>query len=146
MKLNGLHHLNIRCSASDLAPIEGFYTDVVGLQRGYRPDFKNEGIWLYDGGHPLVHVSMRCPEGFLAGDKHNGSVDHIAFRAADASSFIAHLEQLGVPFQQQNVPEAGYQIFLRDPVGTLLEFNFPNEEAPATVALGALAARDAVGS
>lgn len=144
MKLNGLHHFNIRCSASDLAPIESFYTDVVGLHRGYRPDFKNKGIWLYNGGHPLVHVSMRCQEGFLAGDKHNGSVDHIAFRAADAADFIARLERLGLSYQQQNVPEAGYQIFLRDPVGTLLEFNFPNEEAPGSVASGTLAARNAV--
>ena len=138
-----MHHLNIRCSASDLARIENFYTEVVGLRRGYRPDFKNLGIWLYDGDHPLVHVSVRCPEGFLGGDNHNGSVDHIAFRAADAANFIAHLERLGLPFQQQNVPEAGYQIFLRDPVGTLLEFNFPNAEAPGAVALGTLAARDA---
>ncbi len=144
MKLNGLHHLNIRCSASDLARIEVFYAEVIGLRRGYRPDFKNQGIWLYDGSHPLVHVSVRCQEGFLGGEKHNGSVDHIAFRAEDASSFIAHLERLGMPFQQQNVPEAGYQIFLRDPVGTLLEFNFSNQEAPAAVASGALAARDAV--
>jgi len=144
VKLNGLHHLNIRCSASDLAPIESFYTEVVGLQRGYRPDFKNKGIWLYDGGHPLVHVSMRCPEGFLAGDKHNGSVDHIAFRAAGAGDLIARLERLGLSYQQQNVPEAGYQVFLRDPVGTLLEFNFPNEEAPGSVASGTLADRSAV--
>ena len=25
---------------------------------------------------------------------------------------------------------AGYQMFVRDPVGTVIEFNFPNDEAP----------------
>lgn len=44
-------------------------------------------------------------------------------------------------YEQQNVPEAGYQIFMRDPVGTLLEFNFPNSEAPDAVASGTLAPR-----
>lgn len=144
MKLNGLHHLNIRCSAADLVTIENFYTEVVGLHRGYRPDFRNEGIWLYDGDDPLVHVSVRCEEGFLGGDRHNSAVDHIAFRSSGADGFVAHLNRLGLQYQQQNVPEAGYQVFLRDPVGTLLEFNFPNEEAPASVSLGTLAPRQAV--
>lgn len=143
MKLNGLHHLNIRCTAADLAPIEQFYTDVIGLRKGYRPDFKNEGSWLYDGDHPLVHVTVRCQQGFLGGDKHNSAVDHIAFRSSGAAGFIEHLDRLGLAYQQQNVPEAGYQIFLRDPVGTLLEFNFANEEAPSSVALGTLAHRTA---
>ena len=37
------------------------------------------------------------------------------------------------------MPNAGYQIFLRDPVGNKLEFNFPNQEAPQTLAAGTLA-------
>lgn len=105
-------------------------TPVVGLRRGNRRDFKSRGIWLHDGDHRLVHVSERCPEDLLAGDNHNGSVDHIPLRAAGVPNFIAHLERLGLPFQQQNVPEACYQIFLRNPVGTLLAFKFPNAEAP----------------
>ena len=144
MKLDGLHHVNIRCTMGDLAAIEKFYSEVVGLRKGYRPDFKNQGIWLYDGDHPLVHVTVRCEEGFLAGDQHNSAVDHIAFRSSGAAGFIAHLECLGLPYQQQNVPEAGYQIFLRDPMGTLLEFNFANEEAPSSVAPGTLARRTGV--
>lgn len=144
MKLDGLHHLNIRCAAADLAPIEKFYSEVVGLRKGYRPDFRNRGIWLYNGDHPLVHVTVRCEAGFLGGDQHNSAVDHIAFRSSGAAGFVAHLERLGLAYQQQNVPQAGYQIFLRDPVGTLLEFNFANEEAPSSVASGTLALRDGV--
>jgi len=144
MKLGGIHHLNIRCTAADLGPIEKFYTEVVGLRKGYRPDFKNTGLWLYDGGHPVVHVTARCAEGFLGGEKHNGSVDHVAFRACGAAEFRAHLDALGVVYEQQNVPEAGYQVFMRDPLGTMLEFNFPNEEAPDAIAPGTLAARTSV--
>ena len=46
-----------------------------------------------------------------------------------------------IAYEQQNVADAGYQIFLRDPIGTLLEFNFPNSEAPAAMASGTLAPR-----
>ena len=144
MKLKGVHHINIRCAVSDLPAIEKFYTEVVGLRKGYRPDFKNVGIWLYDGDHPLVHVTVRCKEGELGGDRHNSAVDHIAFRSYGASDFRAHLDGLGMKYEQQNVPQAGYQIFLRDPMGTMLEFNFPNEEAPEAVASGTLAPRTRV--
>lgn len=144
MQLSGIHHLNVRCTEADLGPIEKFYTEVVGLRKGYRPDFKNVGIWLYDGDHPLVHVTVRCKEGDLGGDRHNSAVDHIAFRSYGASDFRAHLDGLGMQYEQQNVPQAGYQIFLRDPMGTLLEFNFPNEEAPEGVASGTLAPRTGV--
>ena len=140
MKLEGLLHLNIRCAKSDLPRIEKFYADVVGLKKGYRPDFNNEGVWLYAGNEPLVHVSVRVPDGFLT-EKHNGSVDHIAFRMKGAREFRDHVRKTGIPFEEQNVPEAGFQIFMRDPIGTVLEFNFPNEEAPQDVAKGTMAPR-----
>lgn len=141
MKLGGLHHLNIRCSQSDLPAIEKFYGEVLGLKTGYRPNFNNAGIWLYDGDHPIVHVSARCPEGFLS-EKHTSSIDHIAFRANGAREFRERVRSLGVVFEEQNVPNAGYQIFLKDPVGSLLEFNFPNEEAPSDVNSGTFAPRN----
>jgi len=143
MKLEGLLHLNIRCSKADLPRIEKFYGEVVGLTKGYRPDFKNEGLWLYAGDEPILHVGARVADGFLSED-HNGSVDHIAFRMKGAGEFRAHVRKLGVEFEEQNVPEAGYQIFLRDPIGTVLEFNFPNDEAPEDIATGTMAPRTAV--
>jgi hypothetical protein len=51
------------------------------------------------------------------------------------------VRKLGVQFEEQNVPEAGYQIFMKDPVGTVLEFNFPNEEAPTDIERGTMAPR-----
>ena len=65
MKLEGILHLNIRCSTSDLPRIEKFYAEVVGLTKGYRPDFNNEGLWLYAGDEPLVHVGARVADGFV---------------------------------------------------------------------------------
>jgi hypothetical protein len=45
------------------------------------------------------------------------------------AEFRARLQQLGIAFDEQNVAGAGHQIFVRDPVGTLLEFNFAENEA-----------------
>jgi extradiol dioxygenase family protein len=140
MKIDRIHHYNLRCAPSDLEPIEKFYGEVIGLRKGRRPDFPNPGIWLYLDDHPILHVSARCVEGFLRQD-HHGSVDHIAFQSKGAGEFMAKLEHMNIPHERQNVPEAGFQIFLRDPVGTLLEFNFPQHEAPAAVGAGTLAPR-----
>jgi catechol 2,3-dioxygenase-like lactoylglutathione lyase family enzyme len=129
MKLGGFLHVNIRCSMHDLPAIEKFYGDALGLKRGYRPAFSSPGIWLYDGDDPIVHVSARFAEGAIVTDGHNGSIDHVAFRATGAAEFRARLQRLGIAFDEQNVARAGYQIFVRDPVGTLLEFNFAASEA-----------------
>jgi catechol 2,3-dioxygenase-like lactoylglutathione lyase family enzyme len=140
MKFGGFLHLNIRCSAGDLPAIESFYGEVLGLKKGYRPDFKFGGIWLYDGDDPIVHVSARFAEGSIArSDRHSGSVDHIAFKASGAADFRRHLKKLGIAFQEQNIPNAGYQVFLHDPVGTKLEFNFLDEVVPDAVPSGTTA-------
>ena len=135
MKFEGFLHLNIRCSKSDLPAIERFYGDVLGLKKGFRPDFLFDGIWLYDGEDPIIHVGARYPEGSFVKDRHNGSVDHIAFKASGAADLRKRLTQLGIEFQEQNIKDAGYQVFLYDPVGTKLEFNFLSEQVPDAVPL-----------
>ena len=140
MKFEGFLHLNIRCSMSDLPAIEKFYGDVLGLKVGDRPTFMNAGLWLYDGNDPILHVSARFPEGSIAkNENHTGSVDHIAFKASGAPDFRKRLKRLGITFQEQNIPKAGYQVFLNDPVGTKLEFNFLNEVVADAVPSGTYA-------
>jgi extradiol dioxygenase family protein len=140
MKFERFLHLNIRCSPEDIPEIEKFYGDVLGLKTGYRPNFKFGGIWLYDGDDPVIHVSARFSQGSFVKDRHNGSVDHIAFKASGAVEFRKHLKQLGIDFEEQNIENAGYQLFLYDPVGTKIEFNFLNEHVADAVPLGTTAA------
>jgi extradiol dioxygenase family protein len=135
----GFLHLNIRCSEADLPAIEKFYGDVLSLKKGYRPDFMGKGIWLYDGDNPIIHVGARFEPGSLVKDKHNGSIDHIAWKATGAVEFRKRLKQLNIEFEEQNIKNAGYQVFLYDPVGTKLEFNFLNEHVPDAVPLGTTA-------
>ena len=139
MKLHGFNHVNIGCSPRDLPAIKKFYGDALGLKCGFRPAFPNEGAWLYLDERPIIHVVVRYPEGWTPKDAHKASVDHIAFTMSGAAEFRERLIRLGIVFDEQNVPDAGYQIFLRDPVGNKLEFNFVNAEAPQTLAPGTLA-------
>ena len=140
MKFEGFLHFNIRCSEADLPTIEKFYGEVIGLKKGYRPNFVGPGAWLYDGEEPILHVSAGFPPGSLVKDTHNGSIDHIAFKTSGAAEFRRRLRRLEVEFQEQNIEDAGYQVFLYDPVGTKLEFNFVNESVPDAVPLGTTAA------
>jgi catechol 2,3-dioxygenase-like lactoylglutathione lyase family enzyme len=139
MTLHGLNHVNIGCSPRDLAAIEKFYGEVLGLKRGFRPEFPNTGLWLYLGDRAIIHVVARHPDGWTPHEARRTSFDHIAFTITGAVEFRERLERLGIGFDEQNVPNAGYQIFLRDPVGNKLEFNFPNAEAPQSIAAGTLA-------
>ena len=115
MAISGFQHLNIRCAESDLPAVEKFYGEVLDLKAGPRPAFPFAGIWLYDGNDPIIHVGGRFPKGSIVQDTHNGSVDHIAFRAAGAVEFRARLKILGVYFEEQNIPKAGYQVFFARP-------------------------------
>lgn len=129
-------HVNIRCAPEDVPAIERFYSEVVGLTVGFRPNFSFPGTWLYAGDDPIIHVQARYPHGSFVKDQHNGSVDHVAWKTSGASRFRKHLVSLGIEFDEQNVPDAGYQVFLYDPVGTKLEFNFMDEQVEQAVALG----------
>ncbi len=135
----GFLHFNIRCSESDLPAIEKFYGDVLSLKKGFRPDFMFNGIWLYDGDNPILHVGARFAKGAQDKDNHNGSLDHIAWKATGAVDFRKRLKALNIEFEEQNIKDAGYQVFLYDPVGTKLEFNFVNEHVPDAVPLGTTA-------
>lgn len=139
MAIKGLHHINIGCRARDLPAIEKFYDEALGLKRGPRPDFPNDGLWLYCGNHPLVHVAVRFDDAWEGPDGKRVSYDHAAYNVSGLEEFRTRLTRLGIPFEAQNVPNAGFQIFMRDPVGNKVELNFPNEEAP-DVARGTLAA------
>lgn len=139
MKLHGFNHMNIGYSPRDLPAIEKFYGEALGLKGGFRPEFPSDGASLYHGDHPLIHVVVRHPDGWTPSATHKTSSDHIAFTITGAAEFRERLLQLGVRFEEQSMPDAGYQIFPHDPVGNKLEFNFPNNEAPQTPASGTLA-------
>ena len=127
MTIQKLDHVNIR--TADLGATRRFYTEVMGMEDGYRPPFDFPGIWLYAGEAPVIHVtdiskgSPRHPaDGVIP--QGTGMVDHIAFFGDDPEALRGRLNRAQLRFEERVVPRNGIlQIFFRDPNGILIEVN-----------------------
>jgi len=137
MSLGKLDHYSIRTTR--LAETERFYTAVLGLEAGARPEFKFPGIWLYNAGHAVVHVvgiDRANPqplidylgESALQEADDTGSVDHIAFVAQDLNGMKARFAAAGCAYRERQVPSMNLtQLFIEDPYGVTSELNFPTD-------------------
>jgi len=104
MSVGVLDHFNIRTRT--LADTVRFYEDVLGLEKGDRPNFAFPGAWMYSEGKAVVHlVDISPTEEPQKAD--SGVVHHVAFvsRGFDASGDL-------------------WQIFVNDPNGVMIELNY----------------------
>ncbi len=129
--IQGLDHYNV--APGDLERSRRFYTEILGLEVGDRPNFRVPGLWLYAGGRPLVHLAVR---GVAGEQPPTGRFNHIAFNATDLKGTIAHLERHGIDFEVVKVPpmpnhphSGGTQIFLKDPDNVAIELQFTAAES-----------------
>ena len=135
MPLTKIDHYAIR--TSKLEETKTFY-EALGLVDGKRPNFPFAGHWLYLDGVALVHLIFADPkkpdgwEDYLSEAKGmaknlsgSGSVDHLAFRATDASRLKKRLEDLNIAFTEREVPDMKlFQIFAKDPNNIEIEINY----------------------
>jgi catechol 2,3-dioxygenase-like lactoylglutathione lyase family enzyme len=132
MRINRIDHFNIR--TRDVDALCEFYTTVLGLEIGDRPPFPNPGVWLYAGGHPILHVGI-AKDGEEAGSDGTLPLDHVALETEGIVDAVARIEKAGIDYQLVDVPGREMkQIFIRDPDGVALELNFTN---PEDIAAGA---------
>lgn len=143
MALERLEHLAIR--TDNLKPTVDFYTKVVGLREGPRPDFGFPGHWLYLGETAVIHLiyfDHRSDGSRFDGimgrrdkyaDDGTGSVDHIAFRAKDFAGMKRRFHDLKIPMKENYIPDFKLcQLFIEDPNGVTVELNFVNEGESAS--------------
>jgi len=135
MPISRLDHYSIR--TENLPATERFYTDVLGLEVGPRPQFNFPGVWLYQGGVAVVHVvgiDPNDPSGLkeylgdkvMGGAPGTGTIDHVAFVGTDVETMRERFRNAGVPFRDRLVPSLNLdQVFLEDPNGVTIELNFP---------------------
>jgi catechol 2,3-dioxygenase-like lactoylglutathione lyase family enzyme len=126
-----LDHFNIR--TGKLAETVRFYADVLGLEKGPRPDFAFPGAWMYSEGRPVVHLVDISATGEPQ-KPDSGVVHHVAFVSRGFDGMRARLAQTGMPFDARQVPGGElWQIFVRDPNGVMIELNYEaaNERADA---------------
>ena len=123
--LTAFDHVNVR--TANLDAMVAFYSDVLGLKPGRRPDFPFPGAWLYLGDQAYVHlVAARTPP--EAGG--NVTLEHFAFRARGLAAFRARLDTGGVAHSLDPVP--GFpivQVNFSDPDGNHIHVDFDAAEA-----------------
>jgi len=119
MSIVSLDHINIR--TAELARTAAFFTDVLGLTRGWRPDFPFAGVWLYAGDKDLVHlVEVAEP----AAASRGSALDHFAFAIDDYEAAVRALENHGIAFQPAEAPNGGIrQLFVTELNGVTIELN-----------------------
>jgi len=126
MAVDMLEHFTVRCTS--LERTRDFYSEIVGLRVGPRPEFDFAGYWLYQGDQPVVHLVLedqRDDARASSAGPDTGALDHIAFRAQDLAGTRALLHAKGIVFKEAPVPgRPVHQVFVRDPDGVLIELNF----------------------
>lgn len=132
MTVTALHHYTIRCTTGELDVLRDFYTQLIGLAVGARPEILAPGYWLYSNGQPIVHlyaiadVADPLPP---AGTPLTGPLDHISFRAQGLDATRAHFTAHDLHYEEAPVPGWPlHQVFVKDPKGLKIELTFWLEE------------------
>ena len=124
MAIERLDHVNILTGAVDA--MAAFYQRVLGLERGFRPDFDNSGAWLYCDERAIVHLVDD-----VAPAQHDGRIEHFALGGSDYEAFMRTLAEEGIASWETRVPDSDIvQVNLRDPDGNHIEVLFDYPEPP----------------
>ena len=122
MAIEGMNHFNVL--TDDVEATRRFYVGVLGLEEGYRPAFSFDGLWLYAGGRPILHISAAKLPGERA-----GVIDHIAFTSVDLKGTVARLESNNIKYRLgKQVGTNLWQVFCHDPMGAKVELDFDGSE------------------
>ena len=118
--IQSLDHINIR--TADLERTCAFFIDVLGLEKGWRPNFGFPGAWLYAGEKDVVHlVEVAEPAAASAGS----SLDHFAFDISDYDEARRRVVETGLKFYEVTGPGTSVkQIFVTETNGVSVELNW----------------------
>jgi glyoxylase I family protein len=136
-----LHHVNI--VTQDMAALDDFYQGILGLEKmpapplieipGYSDTSGGEVVnpaSFIDAGDPAELQLHLCKSDQDLGRRYGQFVNpvargHVAFRCDDIEAVKARLDEQGVAYADYGVwaVKGWYQIFLHDPVGTVVEIH-----------------------
>jgi catechol 2,3-dioxygenase-like lactoylglutathione lyase family enzyme len=122
MSVGTLDHFNIRTRKLD--DTVRFYEDVMGLEKGPRPNFAFPGAWMYSEGKAVVHI-VDISKTDEAQKPDSGVVHHVAFASRGFDGMKQRLESKKMPYDARQVPGGDlWQIFDDDPNGVMIELNY----------------------
>lgn len=122
-----IDHINIAAPAELLEQVRDFYCEVLGFTTGFRPNFSQDGYWLYAKEKALIHL--------VVSDRHHknerqGYFDHFALRTSDLAKILEKLNTHGIEYTRNHLADIGLtQIFCRDPSGTRVEISILDESS-----------------
>ena len=126
MHVTGLDHVNLRTKQLE-AMIE-WYTSVLGLRDGDRPNFPFPGAWLYAGDQAVVHL-VGISEDPGAGSDVPLKLEHFALSASGRAGFEARLKEKGERFETSELQSVGIvQYNVWDPDGNHIHVDFSMDE------------------
>jgi len=127
-----LDHFNIR--TRNLAKTVHFYEDILGLEKGARPNFAFPGAWMYSEGKAVVHL-VDISKTDEAQKPDSGVVHHVAFVSQNFAGMKKRLQSKGMEFDARQVPGGElWQIFVNDPNGVTIELNYEAAKEGGVVA------------
>ncbi|MFK7944758.1 MAG: VOC family protein [Paracoccaceae bacterium] len=125
-QIKRLDHVNVRTGQLDA--MVRWYTEVLGMVSGKRPNFSFPGAWMYADGHPWVHLVGTDPE--PSGGQEDLHLEHFAFAATGLKEMLARAEAAKARTMLRPVP--GFpiiQLNIWDPDGNHLHVDFDIAEA-----------------
>ena len=125
MNINKLDHVNVRTTRLD--EMVEWYSSVLGMRSGMRPEFPFPGAWMYAGDLAVVHL-VGVDEPGVGADQAL-KLEHFAFSASGHKRFIKHLESIKTPFKQSGPNNFKLiQVNLWDPDGNHIHVDFHSDE------------------
>ncbi len=120
----GMNHFTV--TAEDEAKTLDFYTGLLGLRIGHRPELGFPGAWLYgSGAQAVLHLYFDRP----VPAQRTGVIDHMAFSAQGLRAVKARFDERGWKYDLRQQAGAGtWQLFCNDPNGAKVELDFDPKE------------------
>lgn len=120
MQVDTIDHVNVE--TDDVNRSAKFYSEVIGLKEGPRPNFDRPGFWMYAGEKPVVHIIKTAPTNKMLTGSKDASISHFSLQIKNFKKAQDHLDSLGIKYDMRQVPGTKVrQLFLEDPEGVLIE-------------------------
>lgn len=122
MQILRLDHVNIR--TTQLEAMVQWYTELLDLQLGPRPNFSFAGAWLYAGDIAIVHIIV-VDDDKAIGSEESLKLEHFALRATGMRAFEAKLKARDEHYRRSDISDFGIAQFnIWDPDGNHIHVDF----------------------